>query len=78
LYELLAVDLDEINDEKASSTTLRNISIGEVRPQDQDQSFSTQGQPPTQDERQEDQDDGNDQGELKNKKRMMKIVTYDS
>jgi hypothetical protein len=35
------VDLDEIDDEEASCTTLRNMSIGDGRPQKQDQPSST-------------------------------------
>jgi hypothetical protein len=60
------VDLDEIDEEVAPSTTLKNMYIGDVCPQEppqlQDQPSSTQAQPPTQDKDQEAQDDANDQG----------------
>jgi hypothetical protein len=54
------VDLDELDDEEALCTTLRNMSIGDVcpkeskePPQAQDQpSYSNQASPPTQDENQ--------------------------
>jgi hypothetical protein len=59
------VDLDKI-DEEPPSTTLKNMSIGDVCPQEprqvQYQPSSTQAQPPTQDEEQEAQDGGNGQG----------------
>jgi hypothetical protein len=63
------VDLDDKDDEEASSLTLRNMTIGEVRqqepPQEQDQpSTSTQAQPLRQGEEQEAQDGGNDQGRV--------------
>jgi hypothetical protein len=52
------VDLDELDDEEASCITLRNMSIGDVCPQEpeepsqaQDQPLSfIQASPPTQDE----------------------------
>jgi hypothetical protein len=57
------VDLDELDDEEAPSTALRNMSIGDVRPQessnDQGQQFSNKASPPTQDS--DHQEDGNDQ-----------------
>jgi hypothetical protein len=60
------VDLDELDDEEALTTTLRNMAIGEVRPheppQEQDQpSSSTMAQPTTQDEEHVPQDYGIDQ-----------------
>jgi hypothetical protein len=59
------VDLDKIDGE-SPSMTLKNMSIGDVCPQEppqvQDQPSSTQAQPPTQDEEQKAQDGGNDQG----------------
>jgi transposase InsO family protein len=58
------VDLDELDDEEAPSAALRNMSIGDVRPQesnnDQGQQSSTNASPPTQDD--DHQEDGNDQG----------------
>jgi hypothetical protein len=53
------IDLDELDDEEAPSAALRNMSIGDVRPQE---SSNDQGQqsPPTQDS--DHQEDGNDQG----------------
>jgi hypothetical protein len=63
------VDLDEIGDEDAPCVALRNMSIGDVcpkeskePPQAQDQpSSSTQASPPTQDESQAQNDEGEDQ-----------------
>jgi hypothetical protein len=58
------VDLDELDDEEAPSAALRNMSIGDVHPQetsnDQGQQSSTKASPPTQDD--DHQEDGNDQG----------------
>jgi hypothetical protein len=58
------VDLDELDDEEAPIEALRNMSIGDVRPQessnDQGQQSSTKASPPTQDD--DHQGDGNDQG----------------
>jgi transposase InsO family protein len=67
-YELLTVDLDELDDEEAPCVALRNMSIGDVCPKEfedptqaHDQpSSSNQASPPTQDEDQahdEDQED---------------------
>jgi hypothetical protein len=89
------VDLDELDDEEALCIALRNMSIGDVCPKEsevspwaQDQpSSSMQASPPTQDEDeaqddegedQEDeppQEDGNDQGEMQmiKTRRMNKI-----
>jgi hypothetical protein len=48
------VDFDELDDEEAPSAALRNMSIGDVRPQessnDQGQQSSTKASPPTQDD----------------------------
>jgi hypothetical protein len=63
------VDLDEIGDEEASCVALRNMSIGDVCPKEskepshaQDQpSSSTQASPPTQDEDEAQNDEGEDQ-----------------
>jgi hypothetical protein len=58
------VDLDELDDEEAPSAALRNMSIGDVRPQessnDQSQQSSNKAFPPNQDN--DHQGDGNDQG----------------
>jgi hypothetical protein len=64
------VDLDEIGDEEAPCVALRNISIGDVcpkesekPPQTQDQpSSSMQASPPTQDEDEAQNNEGEDQG----------------
>jgi hypothetical protein len=63
------VDLDELDDEEAPCVALRNMSIGDVcpkeseeSPQAQDQpSFSMQASPPTQDEDEAQDDEGEDQ-----------------
>jgi hypothetical protein len=63
------VDLDEIGDEEAPCITLRNMSIGDVCPNEfegppnaQDQpSSSTQASPPTQNEDEAQVDEGEDQ-----------------
>jgi hypothetical protein len=63
------VDLDELDDEEAPYVTLRNMSIGDVcpkeskePPQAQDQpSYSMQASPPTQDEDEAQDDEGEDQ-----------------
>ena len=63
------VDLDELDDEEASCVALRNMSIGDVcpkefeePPQAQDQpSSSMQASPPTQDEDEVQNDEGEDQ-----------------
>jgi hypothetical protein len=63
------VDLDEIGDEEAPCVALRNMSIGDVCPKEseepphaQDQpSSSTHASPPTQDEGQAQNDEGEDQ-----------------
>jgi hypothetical protein len=63
------VDLDEIGDEEAPCVALRNMSIGDVCPNEseeppnaQDQpSSSTQASPPTQDEDKAQNDEGEDQ-----------------
>jgi hypothetical protein len=64
------VDLDEIGDEEAPCIALRNMSIGDVCPKEseeptnaQDQpSSSMQASPPTQDEDEAQNDEGQDQG----------------
>jgi hypothetical protein len=64
------VDLDEIGDEEAPCIALRNMSIGDVCPKEseeptnaQDQpSSSMQASPPTQDEDEAQNDEGEDQG----------------
>jgi hypothetical protein len=64
------VDLDEIGDEEAPCVALRNMSIGDVCPKEseeptnaQDQpSSSIQASPPTQDEDEAQNDEGEDQG----------------
>jgi hypothetical protein len=64
------VDLDEIGDEEAPCVALRNMSIGDVcpkeseePPQAQDQpSSSMQASPPTQEEDQAQNDEGEGQG----------------
>jgi hypothetical protein len=63
------VDLDELGDEEASCVELRNMSIGDVCPKEseeppntQDQpSSSIQASPPTQDEDEAQNDEGEDQ-----------------
>jgi hypothetical protein len=63
------VDLDELDDEEALCVALRNMSIGDVCPKEskepsnaQDQpSSSTQASPPTQDEDEAQDDEGEDQ-----------------
>jgi hypothetical protein len=61
------VELDELDDEEATTTALRNMEIRDVRsqePQEQEQhSSSTMAQPPSQDDKQVTQDDDIDQGE---------------
>jgi hypothetical protein len=58
------VGLDELDDEEAPSAALRNMLIGDVRPQessnDQGQQSSNKASPSTQDD--DRQEDGNDQG----------------
>jgi hypothetical protein len=74
-YQVEQYDLDDVDDEEAPCDALRNMAIGDVRPQEanEDQSSSNEAAPPTQvdDENQEceqDEDDdqdrnmGNDQG----------------
>jgi hypothetical protein len=69
-FQVEQVDLDEIGDEEALCITLRNMSIGDVCPKEseepshaQDQpSSSTQASPPTQDEDEAQNDEGEDQG----------------
>jgi hypothetical protein len=64
------VDLDELDDEEAPCVALRNMSIGDVCPKEseepphaQDQpSSSIQASPPTQDEDEAQNDEGEDQG----------------
>jgi hypothetical protein len=61
------VDLDELDDEEALMTRIRNMAIGDVRPQEppqeQDQpSPSTMAQSPTQDKVHVPQGVDNDQG----------------
>jgi hypothetical protein len=59
------VDLDELDDEEAPCIALRNMSIGDVCPQEpkepsqaQDQpSYSIQASPPTQDELAQEEED---------------------
>jgi hypothetical protein len=68
-YELLTVDLDELDDEEAPCVALRNMSIGDVCPKEseeptqaQDQpSSSNQASPPKQDEDQAQDDKDEDQ-----------------
>jgi hypothetical protein len=63
------IDLDELDDEEAPCVALRNMSIGDVcpkeseePPQAQDQpSYSMQASPPTQDEDEAQNDEGEDQ-----------------
>jgi hypothetical protein len=74
------VDLDELDDEEAPCVVLRNMSIGDVcpkeskePPQAQDQpSSSMQVSPPTQDEDEAQNDEGEDQ-ELSHLKRRAMI-----
>jgi hypothetical protein len=68
-------DLDDVDDEEAPCDALRNMAIGDVRPQEtnEDQSSSNEAAPPTKDDDQnqeseededndQDHDMGNDQG----------------
>jgi hypothetical protein len=60
------VDLDDIEEDEVPTTAMQTMAIGNVRPQEpqeQDQpSSSTLVHPPTQDEEQVPQDEGQDQG----------------
>jgi hypothetical protein len=64
------VDLDEIGDEEAPCVALRNMSIGDVCPKESEESpnaqdrpsSSMQASPPTQDEDEAQNDEGEDQG----------------
>jgi hypothetical protein len=60
------IDLDDIDENEVWTATIRTMAIGDVWPHEQqvqDQpSFSTMLQPPTQDEEQVPQDDSMDQG----------------
>jgi hypothetical protein len=70
------VDLDDIDEEEFPTATIRTMTIGDVRPQEQqrDQPSSlTMVHPPTQDEEQVPQEKGMNQGEqMKKRKRMKK------
>jgi hypothetical protein len=59
-------DLDDIDEDEVSTATMRTMAIGDVRPQElqeQDQpSSSTMVHPPTQDDEQVPQEEGQDQG----------------
>jgi hypothetical protein len=60
------VDLDDVDEDEVPTTAMRTMSIGDVRPQEQQEqdqpSSSTLVHPPTQDEEQVPQDEGLDQG----------------
>ena len=62
------VDLDELDDEEAPVDALRNMSIGDVHPNEprnvQDPPSSVEASPPTQndDQEEENEEDGNNQG----------------
>jgi hypothetical protein len=62
------VDLDDVDEDEVPTTTMRSMAIGDVRPQelqeqDQPSSSSTMVHPPTQDDVQVSQGEGQDQGE---------------
>jgi hypothetical protein len=67
------VDLDELDNEETPCTSLKNMSIGDVCPQEpnqeQDQPSSTQASPPTKDGEQEHQSEGIYQGEDKDQEK---------
>jgi hypothetical protein len=57
------VDLDDIDEDEVPTAAMRTMAIGDVRPQEQDQpSSSTLVHPPTQDDVQVPQEEGQDQG----------------
>jgi hypothetical protein len=60
------VDLDDVDEDEIPTAAMRTMAIDDVRPlelQEQDQpSSSTMVQPPTQDDEQEPQEEGQDQG----------------
>jgi hypothetical protein len=71
------VDLDDVDEDEIPTATMRTMAIGDVRPQElqeQDQpSSSTMVHPPTQDDEQVPQEEGQDQGgHMKNKIRKKK------
>jgi hypothetical protein len=61
------VDLDDVDEEEVLTAAMRTMAIGDVRPQEpheEDQpSSSTMVHPPTQDDVQVPQEEGQDQGE---------------
>jgi hypothetical protein len=57
------VDLDDIDEEEVPMAAMSTMTIGDVRPQEQDQPSSfTMVHPPTQDDEQVPQEEGQDQG----------------
>jgi hypothetical protein len=75
------VDLDDVDEDEVPTTAMRTMSIGDVRPQEQQEqdqpSSSTLVHPPTQDEEQVPQDEGLDQGEhMKNRIRRKKCHKF--
>jgi hypothetical protein len=70
------VDLDDIDEDEVSTAVMHTMAIGDVRPQEQQEqdqpSSSTMVHPPTQDDEQVPQEEGNDQGEHKKIKQWRK------
>jgi hypothetical protein len=57
------VDFDDIDEDEVLTAAIRTMAIGDVRPQEQDQPFSsTMVHPPTQDDGQVPQEEERDQG----------------